>query len=229
MPRATALPPEERRSLILDAAELLLRDHGRKVSTRQIAEAAGVAEGTLFRVFDSKDDLINHAIARSFSADPTVESLQAIDPTLALEPRLVEIVRVLQARLQRTFTLLHSVGPPPQAKAEDQTEFRRFMLTQNQLISEQITALLEPDQDQFVLSGEQTAQLITSMLMTTSNPFIRAQEVAVLSPEPDALVDLLLHGALADSTRTDPGFDHRSARPPSIDASHCLRHGTKGR
>ena len=57
-PRARPLPPEERRRAILEAVVPLLAEHGRDVSTRQIAEAAGVAEGTIFRVFPDKAALL---------------------------------------------------------------------------------------------------------------------------------------------------------------------------
>ena len=63
VPRATPLSPDDRRRALIDATLPLLRTHGPTVSTRQIAEAAGVAEGTIFRAFPSKDDLINEAVA----------------------------------------------------------------------------------------------------------------------------------------------------------------------
>jgi len=56
--RATALPPDERRSMIVAATLPLLLEHGDRVTTKQIAEAAGIAEGTIFRVFADKDALI---------------------------------------------------------------------------------------------------------------------------------------------------------------------------
>jgi AcrR family transcriptional regulator len=49
--RASMLPPEERRSMIVAATLPLLVEHGEMVTTRQIADAAGIAEGTIFRVF----------------------------------------------------------------------------------------------------------------------------------------------------------------------------------
>ena len=57
--RAAALPPEERRAAIIDAARPLLIEHGENVTTRQLADAAGIAEGTIFRVFADKDELLS--------------------------------------------------------------------------------------------------------------------------------------------------------------------------
>ena len=54
-PRAAPLPPDERRRRLVEATLPLLVEHGRGVTSRQIAEAAGVAEGTVFRAFESKD------------------------------------------------------------------------------------------------------------------------------------------------------------------------------
>ena len=82
------MPAEERRASILAATVPLLIDHGTQITTRQIAEAAGVAEGTIFRVFVDKETLIEAAVEQAFDPAPVEAELRAIDPTLALEARL---------------------------------------------------------------------------------------------------------------------------------------------
>ena len=49
----------DKRQAILDAAVRLISDQGVNVPTARIAQMAGVAEGTLFTYFPSKDDLLD--------------------------------------------------------------------------------------------------------------------------------------------------------------------------
>jgi AcrR family transcriptional regulator len=227
MPRAAALPPEERRAQILDAVVPVIRQHGRQVSTRQLAEAAGVAEGTLFRVFDSKTDLVDAVIARYIGAERTLDRLVAIDRDLPLEERLIVVAETLQNRLTETFELLHAVGPPPDPSAEDRIAFRDHMVRQTELITEAIADLIKPDADLLVVTPAQLAQLLGSLTFSTSHPLIRHMETAAaLSRDPAAIIDLALHGCLIDSTRTRPGFDHPAAEPHVV-TSACVT-ATKG-
>jgi len=50
--------PDVRRTQILDAAEALLVAQGLRTSIAEIADAAGVAKGTVYLYYDSRDDLI---------------------------------------------------------------------------------------------------------------------------------------------------------------------------
>jgi len=50
---------EEKRNAILEAATEVLAERGLEAATSSISRAAGVAEGTLFIYFKSKDELLN--------------------------------------------------------------------------------------------------------------------------------------------------------------------------
>ena len=96
--RAAALPPGQRRAAIIASTVRLLIAHGTAITTRQIAEAACIAEGTIFRVFPDKDSLVVAAIERAFDPAPVEDELQAIDATLPLATRLEQAVAILHRR-----------------------------------------------------------------------------------------------------------------------------------
>jgi AcrR family transcriptional regulator len=107
-PRADAV---RNRARILDAAERVLVEHGTAVSTEEIAKAAGVGIGTLFRHFPTKEELIRgvfEARLRRLAADATRLAEEG-DPATALETFLRRAVE--QSEVKNALTgLLASAG-----------------------------------------------------------------------------------------------------------------------
>lgn len=116
--RAAPLPREQRRRALLDATRPLLIKHGPGVSTRRIAEAAGIAEGTIFRVFATKQDLLNETIVDALAPDATLARLADLADAPDLMALATGIVAALQQQAQDTRTLLALVEHPLVAGAD---------------------------------------------------------------------------------------------------------------
>jgi AcrR family transcriptional regulator len=82
------------RQRLLEAAQTLFRERGLDVSVAEIAQAAGVGRGTLFRNFASKEDLIEAVVAtRMYDAAAYGEQLlQTDDPGEALFDFMAQMV-----------------------------------------------------------------------------------------------------------------------------------------
>jgi AcrR family transcriptional regulator len=97
--------------MIVDAALPLLMEHGERVTTRQIADAAGIAEGTIFRAFADKDDVIAAVVAKALDAAPLEAELDAIDLSQPLEKCVDAAIAAIQLRVIDVWRLLSAVGP----------------------------------------------------------------------------------------------------------------------
>ncbi len=96
--------------MIIDAVIPLLLAHGRDVTSRQIADAAGVAEGTIFRAFGDKDTLIEAAVARFLDPEPLRRGLLYIDPELSLEQKVNDILFHLRSRFTGIMGIMSAIG-----------------------------------------------------------------------------------------------------------------------
>ena len=176
--RAEAMPADERRAMIVEAMLPLLLAHGEMVTTKAVAEAAGIAEGTIFRVFADKDELI--AAAVEHATDPTAieEALARIDPAAALEDVVTDAVRLLQRRTLDIARLMASVGP---------RHHRRGPIPERR----GLVALFATHADEIRIEPAAAARWLAALTMSTSHPMISSE----LLP-PATIAELFLHGVV---------------------------------
>jgi len=118
--RARPLAPDERREAILDAVLPLLRERGRDVTSRELAEASGVAEGTIFRAFGDKESLLEAAVVKLLAPEPFRAELRRIPHDLSFEDKLACVIDALRVRFGEVFrimTIFGLEGPPPVREA----------------------------------------------------------------------------------------------------------------
>lgn len=206
--RAAPLPPDERRRAILSAVAPVLLERGTSATTKELAEAAGVAEGTLFRVFPDKASLLRETVLAAIDPAVAVPQIEAIDRFAPVREKLLALVDIALARVGETmrwFALLHEVGrnTPEQAAAEAQrgrAEWMRRQESGNAQVHQAVAALLAPDARAFRLPVAHVVELFDVVVVGAS---VRARD-ASLRPDaarpvlpPATLVDMLLRGVVS--------------------------------
>lgn len=179
--RATALPPDERRAAIIEATLPLLLDRGPNVTTRQIAEAAGIAEGTIFRVFPDKDAVLRAAIDLAFDTEPTEQALAAIDRTKPFEAQLEEAVEIMQRRLSDIWRLVSAIGEATALEGRERTPPPDLLA---------LTDLFRTERKRLRHDPQTAARQLRALTLAVSHPALSADDPM----SPSEIVSLLLDG-----------------------------------
>lgn len=180
-PRAAALPADERRAAIVAATLPLLIERGPGVTTKQIAEAAGIAEGTIFRVFRDKEAVIEAALAMAFDAASTEAAIAGIDRALPFERQLAEAVDIMQRRHADIWRLVSSLGGPAALRG-------RGPKPPADLVA--LAELFEPQRQHLRHDPATAAKELRALTLAVSHPALHADEPM----SPAEVVSLLLDG-----------------------------------
>jgi AcrR family transcriptional regulator len=184
------MTPDGRRQAIIEATWPLLLEKGPELTTKEIAQAAGVAEGTIFRAFETKHDIIHAAIVAAIQPAEALQSLAELDSTHTLEQRVVAVMQVLTAELDRTkalFVHLAGVGighgrPHPPISAKPEPRDRRMQLFDG------TTAALAPYAAELTVSADVASKLLNALAFASSF------DVNDDPPNPQSMAQLVLHG-----------------------------------
>ncbi|MEO8851631.1 MAG: TetR/AcrR family transcriptional regulator [Allobranchiibius sp.] len=157
-------------------------------TTKQIACAAGVAEGTIFRAFDTLEELRAAVLQHTFDPAHFLAALSLIDAGQPLRDLLIDIVTVLHRRLGATFTVMQALGlsaPPSQvvSQSADQIRADTASVLQHLMVGHEAELTLPVDEFVHIVR-----------LLSFAGSHHEIAHGRTLTPE--QTVDILLFGAL---------------------------------
>jgi AcrR family transcriptional regulator len=196
------MPPDDRRRAIVDAVVPLLLQHGDEVSTKQIAEAAGIAEGTIFRVFPDKAALLMAAAEETMNpADGGAE----LEAALAGHDDLRERVRITTERMiersDRVIVVMMALrriwlSQPP--KRRQAAAPPAFMREANQSLQAMLTRVFEPHRAELSVDPSTAATVLRTLVLGSRHPGVDPDTRLTA----EQIVEVLLDGI---RTRTEKG------------------------
>ncbi len=161
-----------------------------------MAEAAGIAEGTIFRVFPDKTSLIHEAVRLTIDPEPIKAALAQIHPGASLEVQLAEAARILLDRFEVVITLMsvlrtlphtdsqvHIPGPPP------------YVAVANQAINVSVAEIFERHRGILRLEPARAAAAFRGLILASGHPALSPTD----RPTIDEVVSVLLSGVIEPS------------------------------
>ncbi|MGH4011733.1 MAG: TetR/AcrR family transcriptional regulator [Pseudonocardiaceae bacterium] len=202
--RARAMSPDDRRAAIVAATLPLIAEYGATVTTGQIATASGVAEGTVFRAFADKQELLAACLDAAFDPAGPVATLRQIPRELPVADRLLRATATVAEHWDRAISVGHAVrtacAGPAKLGSPESVSPRGPGYAMRELIAA-LAELLDPDAANLRLSPERSAQVY--LLAVTSDRMLRLRigGLGVPALDTEELVEVFLYGALRGEYR----------------------------
>jgi AcrR family transcriptional regulator len=188
------MSPQDRRRAIVAATLPLLCERGPSVTTSEIARAAGIAEGTIFRVFADKRELLESALHTAMSADEEVARIGGIPLDLPLEERLAAALAATSDYQDRLWSLLRIIREGGWQPDHARTEGEHHPRNQMARIGDAIARLFGPERASLRQEPRLAARLLLGLAFANRIQEHGAGEAPIPTHQ---VVDVFLHGVLA--------------------------------
>jgi len=189
------MAPDDRRRAIVDAVVPLLLEHGDAVTTRQIAEAAGIAEGTIFRVFPDKPALLLAAAEETMDPATAREDLTAaLEGLTTLREKVLVATERLTARSERVMALMVALRTVWMSQEDKRRHHPRhgppqFIRDSNHAVLEMLSEVFEDHQDELSVKPATAALLLRTLVLGSRHPGVPHDELLTPQQIADALLD----------------------------------------
>jgi AcrR family transcriptional regulator len=193
------MSPDDRRKAIVRALVPLLVERGGEVSTREIARAAEIAEGTIFRVFPDKRSLMLAAAEEAINpADGQAAFDEAMDGLTTLREKIVVASQRVLDRMRMTMSVMMAVRShlmwDEESRKVDPVKKHfgppQFVLDAQAELHRRLTSIFDEHRDELAVEPEVAAIALRSLIFGASRPELG------LTPalSADQIADLLLSG-----------------------------------
>lgn len=198
---------EERRAAIVRSTLPLLIEHGGTVSTSQIAAAAGIAEGTVFRAFKDKQDLLFACMRAGMNSDEEVAVIERIGTGGPLHERLTRGVEAISGYLDRIYV----VGQALRISGISPEDMRQHMHGDDKArepgpppellrVSRAVSGLFDEATDNLRIDTERAVRMLLGLVFTNR---MQGHGFGQPTDDPAELVDLFLHGVIRESNTAE--------------------------
>jgi AcrR family transcriptional regulator len=193
------MSPDDRRKAIVRALVPLLAERGGDVSTREIAQAAGIAEGTIFRVFADKRTLMLAAAQEAINpADGQAAFDEAMAGAADLREKVVLAAQRVLDRQRMTMSVMmavraHLMWDEESRKADPVKKHfgpPQFILDAQAELHRRLTSIFAAHRDELAVDPDVAAVALRSLIFGAHRPELGM--APALSAE--QIADLLLSG-----------------------------------
>ncbi|MEU5839573.1 TetR family transcriptional regulator [Streptomyces diacarni] len=181
-------------------------EHRSAVTTRQIAQAAGIGESAIFRdfadKFADKEEPLEACVMEALSPAHPLDELALVSMGQPLAARLTEAASALHAHLDRVgavVSALHATGGRGRGVRPGSSEAPPDRAAGSLPVREALAPLFEPERESLRLPPEQAALIFLGLLFVGAGRPPAGGE----PPDPSShlgvrdLVDVFLHGVLS--------------------------------